>query len=128
MVFKYENDNRYKSSFEFIKKQLLQFQDYLLNIPGRAQESVAIEVKYIKEEHLFYKNLLKVFSVKHEVHELFELENNQNWGISTVSCFKILLRKTLCVPSNKLTICTNMPEVSELQELQAPERNLKLLK
>lgn len=115
-LYALQTDARYNKSFEFIKKQLLPFKDHLFYLPSIPPEILAIEAlleDYEYEDFVLGKiKGIKLESLKHENIELLQskpktrLHNDE----TTLAKFKESLKIKLCVPSDKLTLSTSIPE------------------
>lgn len=128
-IYKLQTNAKYKSSFEFISKQLSLFRDYLFYIPSTAPAPLAIEVQFKKEEYSVGESTRVAYgltSIKHEGTELIVPTDGRVLNEIAVNHDQFLdtLRKQLCVPTELLRLSSNFP-MKEIKEVHMPW-NLKL--
>lgn len=114
-IFKLENIERYKSSFEFIQNQLNPFHEYLFYIPSHPPTTLPIELQFEEEKYVRGEQeriAHRLVSVKlHDV-EVMEPYEDNDYDTISVSYHQFLekLHETLCVPSNRLRLSMNIDE------------------
>lgn len=114
-IFKLENIDRYKTSFDFIKNQLDQFRDYVFYVPSHPPTTLPIElqftaVKYIQSEKERIAH--KLISIKFHDVEIMEPYKDTDFDAISVSFDQFLekLHKVLCVPKKQLRLSMNFEE------------------
>ncbi|WP_222539230.1 caspase family protein [Pedobacter polysacchareus] len=126
-LYALQTDQRYFKSFEFIKQQLLPFKFHLFYLPSIPPEVLAIEAIVTEHEDLdILGNKVKGYkleSLKHETIELLQVQPHGQITMDEISLekFKETLKLKLCVPSDKLTLSTSVPE-KQIKYLSIPWR------
>jgi hypothetical protein len=129
-IFKLQTNEKYKSSFQFILKQLSPFKDFLYYFPSNPPTALPIEVKFESFEYLDFDDTKriahKLISVKHTEIELLEPYENNDFNSSSVNFEQFIDRlcKELCVPKNMLRLSMNTKE-ADINIINIPWR-LKL--
>lgn len=110
-IFKLQSIAKFKSSFEFIVKQLTPFKDFIFYFPTHSATALPIEVKFEKYECEIFDEKISVghrlISVKHTETELLEPYNNDDFDTTSVN-FEQFIEK-LC---NELTVPKKMLRLS----------------
>ncbi len=122
VVFGLEEDVRYKSSFDFLLKQLTLFKDFLFYIPSDKPVNVPLELEFeeiannlLGDDHREYK--LK--AIKHKGADILKLDEDGTFYYSANSqMFIEELSFKMCVPINRFTISSNFN--FENKELKLP--------
>lgn len=124
-IFKLQTNEKYKSSFQFILKQLGPFKGFLYYFPTNPATALPIEVKFESFEYTFYDDKKqighKLVSVKHAEVELLEPYEDREFNSISVNFEQFIdqLRKELCVPKNMLRLSMNAKE-SDIEKINIP--------
>lgn len=122
-------NGNYKSSFDFIQKQLSPYRDYIFFMPGETETSIPIEVMFADEMEQGFMdrpNMVKeLISVKHEGVELYKRGKGHHFGYYEYKDLKEQISKDLCIPINKLTLSNNL-ELSDNDSVYVPLWDLNL--
>lgn len=111
-IFKLQLNPKFKSSFDFILKQLSAFKDFLFYIPTNPPTALPIEVKFENVEYQIGDKKYpahRLISVKHEEVELLEPYEDNEFNTISVNFEQFLekLHKELCVPKKMLRLSMN---------------------
>lgn len=115
-IFKLQTNEKYKSSFQFILKQLAPFKEFLYYYPTNPATALPIEVKFETFEYTYFDNKKrfghKLVSIKHSEVELLEPYEDTEYNSISVNFEQFVeqLRKELCVPKNMLRLSMNVKE------------------
>lgn len=131
-IFYLQGNDQFKSSFEFINKQLQPFTDFLFYIPSVPHMTLAMEIQFeevswtIGETTTTAHNLISV--KQHDIEYLENIDNDNGFNTILVNYKQFIdaLQKELCVPLNHLRLSMNFKE-DNLKVIQMPW-NLKLKK
>lgn len=124
-IFQLDTNEQYKSSFEFIRKQLIPFQEYLFYIPSNPPTTLPIELQFEKSTYLTRngdsKEIQKLIAIKLHDMNIMESYENDEWAEKTVSYDQLIdsLHSLLCVPINRLRISTAV-EIEKLNRIHIP--------
>lgn len=124
-IFKLQTSEKFKSSFQFILKQLAPFKDFLFYFPTNPATALPIEVKFDPFEYTFYDDKKriehKLVSVKHTEVELLEPYEDNVYNSISVNFEQFVERlcKELCVPKNMLRLSMKAEE-QELKTISIP--------
>jgi len=113
-IYRLEENEKYKRSFEFIGKQLKPFSDFLIYKPELIPTSLAIEIQFNKEEIPWgtsTKIIHSLVSIKHQEIEYYEIPKDER-GLEYLkySDFVEKLRHQICLPKKRLRLSTNFKE------------------
>lgn len=120
-IFVLEDDGRYKSSFDFITKQLKPFKDYIFYIPSSVPVNLPIEIvleQFPKTKSGKESKSFNLTSLKHQNNEFLEL-NEDDYVSYSLSDFYQKVSSSLCVPKKRLTITINVSE-KKIKWIYAP--------
>ena len=114
-IFLLEENEKYRTSFDFILKQLTPFRQFLFYLPENPPKALAIEIQFKEEKEKIFDDKEIVFhrliSIKHEGNELLKPSENDFDTISVnKEQFFEKLKKELCVPSYRLRVSMNINE------------------
>lgn len=123
-IFQLQDNPKFKTSFEFIQKQLIPFHEFLFYIPTIPSKALPIEITFEKYE-LYVANKVredyKVISIKNAGEELMVPYSEDEWMTNIISYkkFEEDLCKQLCVPKSKLRLSMNFDE-KDLKRIETP--------
>jgi len=108
----------FKSSFEFIRKILTPFKDFIVYIPRQNSSTVPIEVTLEEMTEKLPRKISTSFvitSVKFKGTELFNAEDDDYLKKVDIADFKARIAYALAVPRDLLTISSNIPLKGDLK-------------
>lgn len=115
-IFKLQTNEKYKSSFQFILKQLAPFKEFLYYFPINPSTALPIEVKFEPFEYTYFDDEKqighKLVSIKHTEVELLDPYDENEFNSISVNFQQFVdrLHKELCVPKNMLRLSMNAKE------------------
>lgn len=131
-IFNLQANEQYKSSFEFIIKQLTPFREYLYYFPTYLETAYPIEIQFESFDAEQYdgtnQSVLRLVSIKHSEVELFDINIYDKFEPLEVSYQQFLskLSEQLSVPRSLLRISVNRPP-TDLKNVYIPWK-IKLLR
>lgn len=108
-IFALQKNSKYRSSFDFISRQLRPFKDYIFYMPNNNPKTLPIEVLVEKYEGQYYDKrrlMWEVVSVKHNNVELLHLRHAHPFS-SDKKTFMTKLASALTVPQEQLRVTWN---------------------
>ncbi|CAA0155120.1 Peptidase C14 [Tenacibaculum maritimum] len=124
-IFYLQGNDQYKSSFEFINRQLQPFADFLFYIPSVPHMTLAIEIQFEEVSWTVGEATMtahKLTSVKqHHIEYLEDFDNDNDFNAIQVNYKQFIqtLQKELCVPLNHLRLSMNVKE-EDLKRIYIP--------
>jgi hypothetical protein len=125
-IFQLQGNKQFKSSFEFINKQLQPFSDFLFYIPSVPNMTLAIEIQFELVTWTVFENTTmtahKLVSVKqHDIEYLESFKSELDYNPIQVNYQQFIetLQKELCVPINHLRLSMNVKE-EDLTRIHIP--------
>lgn len=116
-----EEDARYKTSFDFINKQLQPLKDYLFYIPSSRPVNLPIELiftKHIVDEFGTEITYFKLTSIKYQENEILSVKEGTHYSEYPFEYFIEELCFALSVPKNRLTLSNNFD--GKIKYVKAP--------
>ncbi|MDD4529288.1 MAG: caspase family protein, partial [Bacteroidales bacterium] len=105
-----EEDIRYKSSFDFINKQLQPLKDYLFYIPSSRPVNLPLELTFTKQIVNDFGSEITYFklnSIKYQDNEILNIKDGTIYQEYTYKNFIHSLCLDLSIPKNRLTLSNN---------------------
>jgi hypothetical protein len=129
-LFALQSNERFKTSFDFIRKQLRPFKANLFYTPSSNPKSIAIEIEFMPMEFRRPKKTIEGYAIKaisFKGSEIFAASDDDDYpSFVEYGKFKDQISKLLTVPAELLKISTNLA-VIETAQLAIPY-NLSLKK
>jgi hypothetical protein len=111
-LFSLQTNEKYKSSFDFIRKQLQPFKGSLFFIPSSTPKSIVVEIELIPMDFKRPARTIKgyaVQSISFKGTELFAATDDDDYpSLLEFSDFKTAISKLLTVPTSYLKIVSNI--------------------
>lgn len=120
-IYALEDDSRYKSSFDFINRQLQPFKEYVFYIPSSKPVNLPVEIvleQYPKTKTGKKSKSFSLASIKYQNNELLELNEDDYVSYSLLDFYQ-KVSSSLCIPHKRLTISINFSE-DKIKWIYAP--------